>query len=613
MPDIDRQALYTDALKELYRRDFVRFAKEQLFITGTGPGQIINFYPLTAGQELLHNLVEKQRRETGWVRVVLIKRRQMGGSTYTAGRAFHLAALNQGVSTLELAHDGDTAASIFEKCKLFYDRIGELVKPMRRYDNLSILKFENPDPRTRSTYPGLNSKMTFSHAKNLKVGTGTTQHFIHMTEAAKFDVNFSNLLESSLFPGLHLVPGTWCINESTAYVGGDYFRSCCERARSKKTEWRFCFVPWYITYADRIPLAKGEKFKLTADEKYIAKLAAAGQPDDGVPPWTITPEQFNWRRMIISGREDGENIFKQEYPTVYDDAWINVDLEVFPQDAMMRARPHLTNPERFVAISSGKLNTTTMQHLSANENYCAVWKEPERNHKYDIGVDTSVGVEDGDWSVAEVFDRETHEQVAELHYLVGGIDLAQMVYWLGMYYNQAQIGVEMASTGFTVNAELQRMGYSYLYIWRHRERAFPTLSTYSGWKTQRDSKVFMIDRSRDWVIKDRLIIHSHVLWNEMRHYVRVPGATPEYDQYRADASGPGWDDATMATMISLIIGDDESSGLLHAARIDIEKPRRQLIEEEMAKGGPAFRDDTDAGKMVSTVEKVKNSMKGWSY
>jgi len=602
---------YYDLKRELYRRDFERFAGEQLWITSVEPGKIIRLNRFNGGQVLLHNAVEQQRREKGWVRAVLIKCRQMGGSTYTSARAFHLASLNPGVWTMEIAHDGDTAGAIFEKCKMFYNRMAEDLKPLTRYDNKTELKFENPDARTRGIYPGLNSKMTFNHAKNLKVGTGLTPHFIHMTETSKFDTEFCELLESSLFPGLHLVPNTWCINESTAYVGGDYFHNCCERARSGATEWMFVFVPWYIGVEERIPLDKGEKFHRNKEEKHIAKLAELGQPDDNVPPWIITDEQFKWRRNQIASREGGELIFKQEYPATYEEAWINVDKAVFPPDSMYRMRQHLADPKFYATIAAdGKFHKDSRQHMSAEEGYFAIWKEAEPGRKYDIGVDTSVGIEGGDWSVAEVFERESREQVAELHLLINGPDLGEQLYWLGIHYNMAQISVEMASTGFTVNGALQRRGYPNLYIWRHRERAFPTLSSYSGWKTNRESKIYAIDMARDWLVKDQMVIHSHLLWTEMKNFVRIPGSDPSFDQYRG---GPGYhDDAVMAFVICLIAGDDEMQGMRRVDNDpDANLTRRDQISRALAEGGPAFKDGFDTmTKIGARMKSLKDALIG---
>lgn len=605
--------VYYDLLRESYRRDFIKFAGDQLWITGVEPGQIIRMNPLRNGQKMLHDIVESQRHDKGWVRVVLIKCRQMGGSTYTAGRAFHLAALNPAVLTMEIAHDGDTASAIFDKCKMFYNRMMPELQPLTRYDNKTELKFENPDPRTRGAYPGLNSKMTFNHAKNLKVGTGLTPHFIHMTETSKFDTEFTDLLESSLFPGLHLVPNTWCINESTAYVGGEYFHDCCERARSGQTEWAFAFVPWYIGVEERIALSKGEKFIRSKEERAIAKLAAMGQPDDLVPPWTITDEAFKWRRSQIASRQGGELIFKQEYPTTYEEAWINIDKAVFPPDSMYRARENLKDPLYYAQIGTdGKFHKKdkSQMRMSTEESYFAVWKEAESGKKYDIGVDTSVGIEGGDWSVAEVFERSNREQVAELHVLLNGPDLGEQLYWLGIHYNMAQISVEMASTGFTVNGALQRRGYPNLYIWRHRERAFPTLSTYSGWKTNRESKIYAIDMSRDWLVKEQMVVRSHLLWAEMKNFVRIPGSDPSFDRYQG---GPGYhDDAVMATVICLIAGDDESMGVRRVSdNPDAGLTRQEVIQRELAKGGVAFNDNFDTKRPDPSIGNLKTDLAGW--
>src|SRR5258708_39060067 len=110
------------------------------------------------------------------------------------------------------------------------------------------------------------------------------------------------------------------------------------------------------------------------------------------------------------------------------------------------------------------------------------------------------------------------------------MELGKDLYWLGQYFNIAQISLEMASTGFGANAQLQRLGYPYLYIWRHRERSYPTLSTFTGWKTTRESKSYMISLWNSFLNHDELIVHSHTLWNEMDDFTRYPGMAEGYDQ-----------------------------------------------------------------------------------
>ncbi len=127
--------LYFDALRELYRRDFPLYAAEQLWLTSTRPGEFIHLNPFTSPQAILHRECEAQRAESGWIRMVAIKGRQFGFSSYVVGRAFHLASLTQAADTLHLACDDDTVSSIFMKAKMFYDRLQEEIRPLSRFDN----------------------------------------------------------------------------------------------------------------------------------------------------------------------------------------------------------------------------------------------------------------------------------------------------------------------------------------------------------------------------------------------------------------------------------------------------------------------------------------------
>ena len=303
---------------------------------------------------------------------------------------------------------------------------------------------------------------------------------------------------------------------------------------------------------------------------------------------SITPEQFNWRRIVIAGREDGENIFKQEYPTTFDEAWISFDIYVFNRQRLYEMREALTNPRRYGRImGDGRVLDDETVQMGEEESYLAIWEEPEKHEKYDIGIDTSAGLEQGDFCVAEVWKRRTQEQVAEFRVRMDAMELGEKVYWLGRFYNTAQIALEMANTGFACNAQLQRLGYPYLYIWRHRERAFPTLSSYSGWKTTRESKSYLLSLFTSFVNKHTITVRSRVLWNEMFNYIKVPGMSEGYDQYMAER---GYDDCVMASGIALVASDDETFGR-HSPDETVPRSRRELIEDALRKGGPAFSDE----------------------
>jgi hypothetical protein len=601
--------VFYDALREKYRRDFAQFAAEQLHITTTRPGEMTTL-KINPPQTLVNNAYELQLKEQGYVRLVLIKGRQFGFSTYSQARMFHRAIFTRAFSTLLIALDPENTRAIFDKSRFFFDNLDPNLKPMVRYLAKDELTFENPDNKTRGRYPGLGSKMHFQSSTKLQVGTGTTQHGIHISEAAKFSDEATKFIEASLLPTLHHTPGTILINESTAFMWGDWFRKWCDVARSGKSDYKLVFVPWYIHPEYRIPLAAGEKLRLDPKERWMAKIAAAGQPDDGIPPFEITPEQFKWRRIVIASPGGDEQIFDQEYPTTYEGAWINYDTQVFATDKMFELRQTVVKPLRMVRlIANGQVLDAPNDEIHFDRDYCAIWKEPEMGHKYDIGVDCAAGLEDGDWSVAEVFDRDTHEQMAEYHVHKEGFDFAKDLVVLGKYYRTAQIAVEINSIGYGVNAGLQREGYPNLYIWRHRERSFPTLSTYSGWKTTYDSKGYLITIYLDYFRNKKFIIHSEVLWQEMRNFIRIPGMGEGRDQYRA---GKGHDDCVMASGISLVAGDDESIGTrrtLEIAPMDrkaiLEAALRESLKQQMSDTMDSARPKSDS------MSKLKAEMKGF--
>lgn len=72
----------------------------------------------------------------------------------------------------------------------------------------------------------------------------------------------------------------------------------------------------------------------------------------------------------------------------------------------------------------------------------AIFKDPEPGHRYAIGADVATAV-GKDFSAAYVIDLETMELVAEFHHKIDPDEYAYQLYWLGMFYNEAWLAVEM--------------------------------------------------------------------------------------------------------------------------------------------------------------------------
>lgn len=587
---------------EYYRRNFRVFAIDQLRIqpvddtvpVGIDPVAaaaydgmrrekgIVPFY-LTDGQQLLDAKVERQLRERGFVRGVALKGRQAGFSTYGQARCAWKAMLNTNYSTLLIANDEDSTQKIFKKAHLMYECLSDGLRPMIRYMNKQSLAFENPDREKRPANPGLRSYMDFQTAKNRNAGTGTTRQGLHLSEMAKYSPEYIQFLKSSLMPTVHSIPGSMIFVESTAYYGGDHFREMCDQAMHKASIYFFHFHPWWLERHNRIPLLRGEKFKLDAEEKRMQKLAQRGQPEIEVPPYMITDEQFNWRRQRVQELGD---LTAQEYPECPEAAWVNLEITVFNRDILHEMEADIRKPLRFCELRPGPPYLVTVRGSESNvhesEEYLAVWQEPQKGVQYDIGADVGAGLEDGDWSVAEVFRRDTHEQVAEYHKHTGVMDYGDDLYWLGWYYNQAHLVLEINGPGYGTHSRLQKMCYPNLYIWRHRERSTPTLSTYSGWKTSPTSKPLLVATGQDLFLHRKMRVHSSVLIRQMRDFVR----TGE-DSYQAFT---GHDDACMAMLLAIQGGEDESFGA--------PKPAAPLDAQPIVL--PAFSDTRDFGRNDDT-------------
>jgi hypothetical protein len=608
---VEQLTLYRSALMELYRRDFVRFGAEQLWIRGAEPGAVLPFH-MKSMQQHMWKLEWRQLKEKGYIRACIVKPRQGGSSTLAQAIMFWQASLNKNFNCLLLALDDDNTQNIFNMSRFYYEHMDELIRPETRYSSKREIVFD-ADKRRNVNARGLGSSMQFQNSTRIQAGTGTTRHGVHISEASKFNPDACSLLEHSLMPAIHLLPGTIIINESTTFVTGDWFRGCCDRARSGKSEFILIFVPWWFEPEYQIPLEKGEKFRLTKEEQWLFKLARRGQPEYQVDPFEIRPEQFKWRRLIIGSRQDGEQFFPQEFPHSYEDAWISRDLYVFDRRKLMEQEKNIKEPLILGDIYAGTPKPkilATNAHFNEETNYLAIFKEPEHNHKYDIGADVAVGVEGGDWSTAEVFDRDTHEQVAELHVHLDVYEFAEKLYWLGYYYNIAQLIVEINSVGTVVHGRLASDAYPYLYRWRHRDRDVPQITKLGGWLTAKNSKPHLVALYRTWVHRDNIIIRSRLLLEEMRDFVTIPGFS-DYggDQYRAQR---GHDDLVMAAGMALIGGDDENYGVLRGPQAAPEIMDQASIAERLKRGiwnVDQFKLPTQMGEDFN--RNLVESMKGW--
>ena len=173
-----------------------------------------------------------------------------------------------------------------------------------------------------------------------------------------------------------------------------------------------------------------------------------------------------------------------------------------------------------------------------------IWKQPELEHKYIIGIDVCKGSSD-DSSCIQVVDMHTYEQVAEYAGKCTTMDLAHYAFRLGEYYNWAYLIVESNSVGEATFGELYyNLNYPNLFKQKKNKQGTEVMT---GWITSPKSRELITNKFIDFYYDEEMWKHYHPhserLLSQMKFWIWKGG--------RPDHSGAAHDDNIMAMAIAL--------------------------------------------------------------
>lgn len=171
MPDeAVKQAKILSTLKTM-KDTLLYFAKHMLKVQTT-KGKIV---PLQFNnpQKILHSIVEmvKLRRP---VRLVALKARRMGFSTYFSARYYWRVSWNHNRYATQITHEPEATDALFKMVKRFYDFSPADMRPSTKYNNTRLLEFNTKDGR------GLNSGFRVATAGKEDFGSGQLIHYCHL-------------------------------------------------------------------------------------------------------------------------------------------------------------------------------------------------------------------------------------------------------------------------------------------------------------------------------------------------------------------------------------------------------------------------------------------------
>ncbi|MBC6444613.1 MAG: hypothetical protein GDA50_04165 [Alphaproteobacteria bacterium GM202ARS2] len=286
------------ALREEYEQDFSLYARDCLVIRTKGAALQPLF--MNRAQRYLHDRLERQLREKGRVRALVLKGRQVGISTYIGARFYRKVSHNKGLNAFIVAHLEAASDNLFKMAKRYHDNCPELFRPETGKANAKEMNFSR-----------LDSGYKVATAGSAEIGRSETIQCFHGSEVA-FWPN-ADAHSAGIQQAIANAPGTEDIRESTANGLGNAFYREWQAAERGDSQFEAIFIPWYW------------------HEEYATTLHDAELPED----WAVSEEWLEYQQLYelteeqliwawVKNRElataSGGQIdepcwkFKQEYP-----------------------------------------------------------------------------------------------------------------------------------------------------------------------------------------------------------------------------------------------------------------------------------------------------------
>lgn len=490
--------------------------------------RIVPFH-LNVVQQRLDAIVEERLAAGRPVRIIVLKARQEGISTYSLGRMYYTCSTTPYTDSMMLCHDDESSLKLFNRLKIMHELAP--AKPMTRYSTRRILDFRNPKSNTEE--PGMMSTCSVATAGRKHVGRSETLRFVHCSEVAFWD-NADNIL-LGLEQTLPMAPGTVEILESTANGVGNEFHARWLRASDprKAGEWIPVFFPWW-SYPDyRLPVDENGWYPVPSSVDDVSAFERDEQEQKRL--YGLDDDQLNWRRYTITNACGNKlELFKQEYPANPDEAFLSTGRPVFNIALINRRIEVLRKAEDILREKrqGPRFHQGRLQMVQG----AAVWNEhpdgdlrvyewPEPNGEYMIAADVAEGItkgNDSDESAVSVMDRYSWHQMAVYQGRIPPTRFADVLMTLGYFYNTALIGCEVNNHGHTVNLKMAEAGYPNLYYRRDYDRLGNPVHEKVGWETNRRTRPLLVDALDDTVNRNLARINDIPMLKQMLSFVYNP-------------------------------------------------------------------------------------------
>ncbi len=452
-----------------------------------------------ASAPLRANAAQREFEQRRGSRNIVLKARQMGISTWVAGRFFLKTITQPGTLTMQVAQTQEAAEEIFRMVRRFYD---ELPAELRE----GVLRTSRATARSL-VFAELDSEYRVESAGDANAGRGLTVQNLHCSEVARWPGDAKATL-AGLLATLPAASGEVVLESTAQGAHGCFYE---EWQAAEMNGWVRHFFPWWREPSYRLAPGAGE-------ESYSDEERALGKRE------LLDAEQISFRRRL---QKQFGPLARQEYPENADDCFLATGSCVFDVEGIERRLREVTP-------------AVERRWAGALE----VWLRPVPEREYVVAVDPAGGGSEGDYAAMQVLDAVTGLQCAEFQGRCGLLELAERAAAVAREYNGALLAVERNNHGAGVLAYLMgTVGY----------RRLAECEGQAGWLTTTLTRTRVIGEVERLLGEHAGCMMSARLLREMKTFVR--------DARGRTGAAPGQhDDLVMAMGIALAIRAEQETG-----------------------------------------------------
>lgn len=420
---------------EDYKENFEAWAERCVVIRDKASGRDVPLR-LNDGQRKVLGVLEGQRRAGKPLRLIVLKARQWGCSTFILAYMAWIQTMHRrNWHSVILAHVKDSAANI----RGMYTKL---------IDNYPPEMWDGDEPPCfRPFERSVNSRIITGRGCRVMIGScenqdslrGNDVAMVHMSEVAYWRMSENHDpadLVRSVVSSVPLVPLSMVVMESTANGVGSYFHREWLRAEAGQSDKAPVFVAWHDISYYRLEVADADALEkeLTPYERNLRDC------------FGLTPEQIAWYHTKSLEIGDMKRMMA-EFPSTPQEAFANTGNGVFSAEHVERLRSDCRPPlHRGEFAGEGLRGAAALCSVSWRDDadgLTAVWEMPRAGENYVVAVDVGGRSASSDWSVVAVMRRG--ERPAVVAQWRGHIDhdlLAWKAAAIARAYNYATLVVE---------------------------------------------------------------------------------------------------------------------------------------------------------------------------